>query len=134
MSFKGSCLCGAVRYEIDGFDLPVRHCHCRTCRKAHAAAFNTSVHVSRDRFRWISGETNLTSFESSPGKFRQFCSACGSPIVAEYPDRRYVTVRIATLDEDPGVRPEYHNWLSNAAPWLTASEPLPSHEDRHLDR
>jgi len=34
---KGSCLCGAIEYEIDSIDMPIAHCHCRTCQKAHAA-------------------------------------------------------------------------------------------------
>ena len=45
MPFPGSCLCGAVRYEIDGLDMPVGHCHCTTCRKAHASAFTTTAGV-----------------------------------------------------------------------------------------
>ncbi len=35
---KGSCLRGAVRFEIDRLDGPIVHCPCRTCQKAHAAA------------------------------------------------------------------------------------------------
>ena len=35
----GSCLCGAVAYEADALSGPIGHCHCRTCRKAHSAAF-----------------------------------------------------------------------------------------------
>jgi hypothetical protein len=129
MGIKGSCLCGAVKYEIDGIDCPIRHCHCRSCRKAQGAEHNTSAHVSRDRFRWIEGENKLTSYESSPGKFRRFCSTCGSPIVAEYPELSHVTVRVATLDDDPGARPAEHIWLSHAAPWLKDEDAIARYDE-----
>ena len=57
----GSCLCGHVRYELDGELGPIGHCHCRTCRKAHAAAFNSTARVERERFRWVRGEERVAS-------------------------------------------------------------------------
>ncbi len=129
MSFKGSCLCKAVRYEIDGLDTPIRHCHCVTCRKAHAASFNTSAGVARERFRWISGEDRLAAYESSPGKLRRFCSICGSHIVADYKGRPLLTLRVATLDDDPGMRPWEHIWVSHAVPWLTDGDDVQFHPE-----
>ncbi|WP_333876044.1 GFA family protein [Methylobacter sp.] len=79
---KGSCLCKAIEYEIDSIDMPVVHCHCRTCQKAHAASFATTAGVMSEHFRWLKGEEKLSSFESSPGKLRYFCSLCGSHLVA----------------------------------------------------
>ncbi|HZV21061.1 MAG TPA: GFA family protein [Hyphomicrobiales bacterium] len=119
MALKGSCHCRAVQYEIDGLDGPIRHCHCITCRKTQATSFNTSAIVARDRFRWISGQDKLSSYESSPGKFRHFCSVCGAHIVAEYPSRPVVILRLATLDDDPGIKPSEHIWTSHDVPWLT---------------
>jgi hypothetical protein len=80
---KGSCLCGAIEYEIDSIDMPVTHCHCRTCQKAHAAPFAATAGVMREHFRWLEGEDKLSFFESSPGKQRYFCSVCGSHLIAE---------------------------------------------------
>ena len=42
---RGSCLCGQVGYEVDALCSRIQHCSCRTCRKAHAAAFNTAAQV-----------------------------------------------------------------------------------------
>lgn len=53
---KGSCLCGAIEYEIDSIDMPVAHCHCRTCQKAHATAFASTAGIMREHFRWLRGE------------------------------------------------------------------------------
>jgi hypothetical protein len=98
---KGSCLCKTIEYEIDSIDMPIAHCHCRTCQKAHAAPFASTAGIMREYFRWLKGEHKLSSFESSPGKLRYFCSLCGSHLVAERVNQPHVIVRVATLDEDP---------------------------------
>src|SRR5207248_10466608 len=54
MRRKGSCLCGALRYEIEGDFEGVWMCHCSNCRKASGGAGNTIVVVPRDRFHWLS--------------------------------------------------------------------------------
>jgi len=129
MPFPGSCLCGAVRYEIDGLDTPVGHCHCATCRKAHASAFTTTAGVLREHFRWIAGEDLLRDYESSPGKLRRFCSVCGTHLVAERPAQPHVILRVATLDQDPGLRPAMHIWTSHDAPWLSDDGEVPRHPE-----
>jgi hypothetical protein len=119
---KGSCLCGAVEYEIDSIDMPIAHCHCNTCRKAHSAAFATTAGVRREHFRYIKGEEKMTAFESSPGKLRHFCSSCGSHLVAERPGQPHVVVRVACLDDDPCVSPVAHIWTSHDVPWLAHND------------
>lgn len=115
---KGSCLCGAIRYEVDAFAGPIGHCHCHTCRKAHAAAFASTARVARGHFRWLGGQETLRSFESSPGKLRHFCGNCGSHLMAEWLTQPQIIVRVATLDDDPGLRPVAHIWTSHDVPWL----------------
>jgi hypothetical protein len=115
---KGSCLCGAIVYEVDRLDMPILHCHCITCRKAHAAAFTSTAGVNRDRFRWVEGEDKLSAYESSPGKHRYFCSVCGSHLVASRAIHPHVVLRVATLDEDPGMTPQGHFWTDRDVSWL----------------
>ena len=115
---KGSCLCRTVVYEADCLSGPIGHCHCSTCRKAHAAAFASTARVDRSSFRWLSGEDSIGSFESSPGKLRHFCKSCGTHLVAEWKSQSQVILRVATLDEDPGSRPVAHIWVSHQVPWL----------------
>lgn len=115
---KGSCLCGAIEYVVDQLDSPIQHCSCRTCRKAHAAAFNTGAEVLRENFRWLKGEDRLSSYESSPGKLRYFCSNCGSQLVAEMYENPRLVLRVATLDEDPNAQPSFQIWKSHEVPWL----------------
>ncbi|CAG1023104.1 S-(hydroxymethyl)glutathione synthase [Patescibacteria group bacterium] len=116
---KGSCLCGAIEYEIDSIDMPITHCHCQTCRKAHAAPFASTAGVMRKHFRWLKGENKLSSFESSAGKLRYFCSVCGSHLMAARENFPHVIVRVATLDEDPKLIPQAHIWTSHQVIWLS---------------
>ncbi|TFY86443.1 GFA family protein [Pseudomonas kairouanensis] len=114
----GSCFCKAVQYELDSLDMPISHCHCQSCRKVHAAAFASTAGVMREHFRWTQGQSLLSSYESSPGKFRHFCSRCGSHLIAERLHQPHVIVRVATLDNDPGARPTSHIWTTHGVPWL----------------
>jgi hypothetical protein len=124
---KGSCLCGTIVYEVERLDMPILHCHCTTCRKAHAAAFTSTAGVNREHFRWLQGEDKISAYESSPGKHRYFCSVCGSHLVASRATHAHVVLRVATLDEDPGKIPEGHFWTSQDVPWLQDSETVPSY-------
>lgn len=115
---RGSCLCGGIAYEITRLDSPIEHCSCRYCRKAHAAAFNTSAGVRREHFRWLRGAERLRTYESSPGKRRSFCGRCGTQLVAERDGLDLLMLRVATLDEDPGARPALRIFTADEVPWL----------------
>jgi hypothetical protein len=39
-------------------------------------------------------------------------------MMAEWVTKPFVIVRVASLDDDPGVRPERHIWVSHNVPWL----------------
>lgn len=123
---KGSCLCGAVRYEVEQLDGPIAHCSCRTCRKAHAAAFTTTARVQRKHWRWIVGDDLLAAFESSPGKKRYFCPKCGSHIFAKWDHEEEFILRVATLDDPPPAEPAAHIWRSHEIAWLKFGNGIPS--------
>ena len=114
---SGSCLCGAVAYEADAPLESIAHCHCPTCRKAHGSAFSSVASIPREVFRWTRGKDKLSSFESSPGKFRRFCSNCGSQIFAERIDRPVVLLRLGCLDTPVNAKRQTHIWRSQAAKW-----------------
>ncbi|WP_396586379.1 GFA family protein [Bermanella sp. R86510] len=126
---KGSCLCGAIEYEVDGLNSAILHCSCSTCRKAHAAAFNTAASVKKSSFRWLKGESLLSKFESSPGKIRHFCSKCGSQLVKEKEGSSDLVLRVATLDDDPGKKPEFRIWASHEVPWLDYNAQIPTYDE-----
>jgi len=123
--YEGSCLCGAVRYEISGELGAFGYCHCTSCRKASGSAHAANAPVERSRFRLASADT-LREFESSPGKFRSFCGRCGSPIYAYLsasPD--LLRIRLGSLDTPFSKQPQAHTWVSDKAPWEPIEGSLP---------
>ncbi len=123
----GSCLCGKVRWTIDGPLTDMTHCHCSMCRKAHGAPFATYAMAARDAVTWLSGEDSTATWESSPGIERAFCVECGSvvPSPDEHPE---VEMPVGGLDGDPGARPQAHIFAASAAPWHVFADSLPRHD------
>jgi len=119
---RGSCLCGRIRYQINGKLYEPLNCHCSMCRKAHGAAFRSRA---RD-FLWTAGEHLLTFFESSPGNRRGFCHVCGSPMLTKFDaDATAFSLPLGTLNDDPGICPELHAYVASKAPWFVISDDLP---------
>lgn len=123
---RGSCLCAGIRYEITSdLQLPL-HCHCSMCRKATGAAFRSRASVPTAAFRWVAGERLLARYESSPGQVRTFCRVCGSTLVTIFPNSpEELGLAMGTLDDDPGVRPQFHVYVGSKAAWYDISDPLP---------
>ena len=126
---EGGCLCGKVRYRIDGQITDVSHCHCAMCRKAHGAAFGTYGAVQQDQFHWTDGQDLIKTFSSSADMDRTFCSNCGSHLMAEWIDKPGVIIRLGCLDDDPGARPKMHIWRSEGACWYDPGEQIPQHSE-----
>jgi hypothetical protein len=122
---NGGCLCAGVRYRIDGKLGPIVQCHCSMCRKASGSAFAANASVRAEVFSIVAGAELVTEYESSPGKFRAFCSRCGSPLYARwtaFPGIR--RVRLGTLDDDPGTRPIASAHVESRAPWHAIEDSL----------
>jgi hypothetical protein len=126
MSIKGSCLCGGIRYEIDGAFGRVVNCHCSMCRKATGAAFRTRAAIPAAAFRWLAGEDLVSKYESSPGETRTFCRVCGATLATlfrDHPDE--IGLPLGTLDDDPGAKPSAHVFVASKAPWFEITDDLP---------
>ena len=95
-TLTGSCLCGQVHYEIEGKPRFMYECYCGKCRAASGASFVTNIIVDAASFRITAGKESLSVYESSPRKFRHFCSNCGSPIYSHGEKTKHVvSVRVA---------------------------------------
>src|SRR6476646_3918381 len=84
---RGSCLCGGIKYQINGRLSGAMNCYCSMCRKAQASAFRSRAGVKSAEFEFVQGEELITLDESSSGNHRGFCRVCGSPILSKYDDR-----------------------------------------------
>lgn len=128
MTIRGSCLCGDVRYQLDGPPQFINHCHCSMCRKVHGAAFGSFLHADGRGFRWTAGEALVKTYESTPGNLRAFCTRCGSNLpVLEHDDEDglHAIIPAGGLDDDPGVRPVVHIHVASKAPWTVITDGLP---------
>ena len=121
----GSCLCGEVRFELEGRPQFINHCHCSMCRKVHGAAFGSFVHADGNNFHWISGETNVQNYRSSPDSVRAFCRVCGSNVPVLEDEGEHVVIPAGSLDDDPLVRPIVHIYAQSKAPWYEITDALP---------
>jgi len=125
---SGSCLCGGVRFEIDGKLGPASHCHCTMCRKAHGAAFGTYAAARASELKVVAGADLIVRYVSSPGIVRAFCSRCGSRLQWLRESKpEVIDIALGAIDGDPGVRPSFHIHVASRAPWHDISDALPQH-------
>lgn len=133
--YKGSCLCGSVRFELTGKIKNIIFCHCSQCRKAQGSAFATNGNVKTKDFIFISGESELTGYESTPGQTKYFCKHCGSPVMSRSsnnPDN--VRIRLGTIESDIIERPAAHIFVSSKANWEQITDDLPQYGFYEPDR
>jgi hypothetical protein len=127
---QGHCECGRVQIEAGGEINDFSHCHCSQCRRLHGAAYATFAGVARDKFRFISGESDVSAYASSGTHQRLFCSNCGSNILVELstePNTFYVSMGL--IDEDPPHPPAYHIFVASKAPWHDITDDLPQYDE-----
>jgi hypothetical protein len=114
----GGCLCGAVRYSLEGEPFHVGRCHCADCRKESGSTYT------------IYGQWPLESF-SLEGEYatydgRSFCPQCGSSLFSLF--ETAVELRLGTLDDPPfELRPEAEVWIKRREPWLPEVEGASQH-------
>lgn len=101
MTMSGGCLCGAVRYEIEGEPSFVCKCYCSDCHKESGTGHLTVIAVPEEGTT-ISGETRsfVKLGDSGLKVTRQFCPACGTTLLAR-PEVMpgMLIVRTGTLDD-----------------------------------
>ena len=133
--YNGGCLCGKVRFEITSEIQNIIYCHCSQCRKAQGSAFATNGNVDTDGFKIISGENELTGYESSPGLTKYFCKHCGSPIISKNESSpNKVRVRLGVVETDISERPVAHIFSTSKANWEDIEGDLPKYESYEPSR
>jgi len=133
--YTGGCLCGKVRFEITDTIQDIVYCHCSLCRKAQGSAFATNGNVNKDKFKFISGENELTAYESSPGQMKYFCKHCGSPIMSKTDSNpSKVRVRLGTIETAISEKPMAHIFATSKANWEDIEGDLPQYESYEPNR
>lgn len=74
-TYKGSCHCGAVQYEVTtALDTPVISCNCSICRRKGAL-----LHcVPADDFKLLAGKDAVSDYQFNTHNIHHlFCKTCG---------------------------------------------------------
>jgi hypothetical protein len=115
----GGCACGNARFSVSGPPIRAGLCHCLTCRKAHAGAFNPFLVFTPDQ---VTVEGALATWESSPGYRRHFCGRCGSRVLAENFSQNgeaEYEISLGSFDDTGIFTPQYESWIARREPWLS---------------
>lgn len=73
-TYKGSCHCQAIRFEIDAEVVELTTCDCSICRRKNALM----VMVHESDMRILSGREKLSTYTFHTHTAQhQFCSVCG---------------------------------------------------------
>jgi len=119
-SFQGSCLCGAVRFEVTEPFVSVSACHCTSCKKISGGTGTVSGRARTETIRILSGEEVLRTYQPAEGLAKTFCSSCGSNLFGGgWPESEHASVRLSAIDSPFDTKPQAHIYVRSVAPWET---------------
>ena len=127
----GSCLCGAVRYEIEGSLRSVVYCHCEQCRKT-SGHFVAATACDPDDLKIVSG-AGPSWYRSSAVAQRGFCSTCGSSLFWRPEHGEYMAIMAGAIDAPTGLVSREHIYTDYASDYYSLADGLPQFPNDHAD-
>jgi hypothetical protein len=127
----GGCGCGAVRFELSEPFLSASYCHCTRCQRRTGTASSANGRAAPGSFRIVAGEEHVRAWEPDGGAAKHFCGLCGSHLFSRAAgDPPRIGVRLGAVDGDPGIRPQWHQYVAYAARWQELPDDgLPRHDE-----
>ena len=116
---RARCMCGRVRMVARSPSRFCAHCHCESCRRAHAAGFVTWIGYTSEQFRVSEGAELVQSYESSPGTSRTFCRHCGTRLTfasTKWPGETHIP--LACFDTPVDRAPNGSSFIEEHASWI----------------
>jgi hypothetical protein len=108
-----------VRFEVTAPFKTAGYCHCKRCQRRSGALWALNASVDASALRIVAGEDAIRCWHPGDGLPKCFCGNCGGHL---YSDGGTVFgVRLGAVDGDPGIRPQWHQWVESAPDW----EPIP---------
>jgi hypothetical protein len=121
---KGSCLCGAIRFEVAGELPPPDACHCTSCRRQSGHVWASSD-VPRAAVT-IRGEENVTWYRSSEKVRRGFCATCGSVLFFDPPPTRdWIAIAMGAFEPPTGTRLAKHIFTADKGDYYDIADGVP---------
>ncbi|MGI3168479.1 GFA family protein [Pseudooceanicola sp. C21-150M6] len=130
MHLTGSCLCGGIGFELDGWASPVQACHASRCRKATGALYSPEVAASAAAFRWVGDEGLIRQYDAPilhepPAYRRCFCDRCGSPLPVVIAEAGIVILQAGILDGTAELPVFRHAFVGQKSPCCDITDGLP---------
>ncbi|MCA2405781.1 GFA family protein [Rhizobium leguminosarum bv. viciae 248] len=120
---KGSCLCGAVTFEIEGDLRAPDACHCSKCRK-QSGHFFASTDVPRRQIT-IRGGEGVTWYQSSEKVRRGFCAVCGSSLFWDPTHHDWIAVAMGAFDGPTETKLKMHIYVADKGDYYDITDNLP---------
>ena len=113
---RGSCCCGAVKFELLSQPSTMGTCHCSRCRKVGASTF---VFVEKEHLRWVEGRDRVRRFEpAAPYEYaRCFCEICGTSLGEILSDADSFPIAANALDGELGLTNRFHEFVADKPSW-----------------
>ena len=123
----GSCLCGAVRYEVTGALRDVVLCHCAMCRKTHGH-IGAYTATPKESLR-LTEARGLKWYRSSAHARRGFCSECGGSLFFDPVNKDYMAIAAGTLDPPTGLKTVVQLHVASASDYYRIDESIRQRPD-----
>ncbi|ODT67966.1 MAG: aldehyde-activating protein [Pelagibacterium sp. SCN 63-23] len=123
---RGSCLCGAVSFVVNGPLPEGSACHCSKCRKS-SGAHEMGIDVDKSALE-IFGAEHLSWYFSSENVRRGFCATCGSPMFFDPPGADWIGLHLGSFDGPTGVRIAKHIFVADKGDYYEIRDGAPQFE------
>lgn len=120
---KGSCICGAITFEVKGPLKAPDACHCWHCRKQSGHIW-VSTDVPRADIA-IKGAETLTWYQATEKVRRGFCSTCGCALFWDPVKLDWIGVAMGAFDEPTGVKIAIHGHASQKGDYYEITDGIP---------
>lgn len=121
---SGSCLCGAVTFDVEGALPGPDACHCTACRK-HSGHVLAGTDVKRSALT-VRGEDHVTWYRSSEKVRRGFCRVCGSSLFFDpLTGTDWIGVSMGAFDGPTGTTLRVHIFVSEKGDYYDIADGVP---------
>lgn len=120
---QGSCLCGAVVFEVTPPMRDAVACHCTQCRKV-SGHYWAAASAPMEGFRVVRGD-GLAWYRSSPAATRGFCRNCGATLFWKPDGEDRMSFSPGALEEPTGLKVAEHIFAGDAGDYYAPEGPPP---------
>ena len=121
---SGGCLCGGVRYAVNGALRDIVACHCEQCRRS-SGHFVAATACRRAHFQLLQ-QDSLQWYSAVPAFRRGFCNVCGSSLFFEETGKERVSIAAGSLDQPQGLSIAAHIFTAEAGDYYAIDPGVPA--------